>query len=34
MMPSRNIQVAEVAIFLLLIVPSMVLSLFAIRQGS
>ena len=33
MTPSRKIQAAEVAIFLLLIVPSMVLSLFVIRQG-
>lgn len=33
MAPSRKIQAAEVAIFLLLIVPSLVLSLFVIRQG-
>ena len=33
MAPSPKVQEAEVAVFLLLIVPSMVLSLFAIRQG-
>ena len=33
MAPSGNLQAAEVAVFLLLIVPSMVLSLFVIRQG-
>jgi uncharacterized protein len=33
MEPRRNIQTAEVAVFLLLIVPSLVLSLFVIRQG-
>jgi uncharacterized protein len=33
MTPSRNVQMAEVAVFLLLIVPSTVLSLFVIRQG-
>jgi uncharacterized protein len=33
MAPARNVQATEVAVFLLLIVPSLVLSLFAIRQG-
>jgi uncharacterized protein len=33
MAPSQKVQAGEVAVFLLLIVPSMVLSLFAIRQG-
>ena len=33
MAPSRKVQAAEVAVFLLLIVPSLVLSLFVIRQG-
>lgn len=33
MTPGRNVQAAEVAVFLLLIVPSTVLSLFVIRQG-
>lgn len=33
MEPSRKMQATEVAVFLLLIVPSLVLSLFAIRQG-
>lgn len=33
MAPSREVQAGEVAVFLLLIVPSMALSLFAIRQG-
>jgi uncharacterized protein len=33
MEPSRKIQATEVAVFLLLIVPSLVLSLFVIRQG-
>jgi uncharacterized protein len=33
MEPRRNVQTAEVAVFLLLIVPSLVLSLFVIRQG-
>ena len=33
MAPSRKVQAAEVAVFLLLIVPSMALSLFAIRLG-
>lgn len=31
--PSRKVQAVEVGVFLLLIVPSMALSLFAIRQG-
>ena len=33
MASSRNVQAVEVAVFLLLIVPSLVLSLFVIRQG-
>ena len=33
MEPSRKIQTTEIAVFLLLIVPSLVLSLFVIRQG-
>lgn len=33
MAPSRKVQAGEVAVFLLLIVPSLVLSLFVIRQG-
>ncbi len=33
MPPNPKVQAMEVAVFLLLIVPSMVLSLFAIRQG-
>ena len=33
MAPSRNVQATEVAVFLFLIVPSLVLSLFVIRQG-
>ncbi len=33
MAPSRNVPATEVAVFLLLIVPSLVLSLFVIRQG-
>jgi uncharacterized protein len=33
MAPDPKVQATEVAVFLLLIVPSMVLSLFAIRQG-
>jgi membrane protease YdiL (CAAX protease family) len=33
MAPSRKVLTAEVAVFLLLIVPSLVLSLFVIRQG-
>jgi membrane protease YdiL (CAAX protease family) len=33
MAPNRKVQAGEVAVFLLLIVPSLALSLFAIRQG-
>jgi hypothetical protein len=33
MAPSRKTQAGEVAVFLLLIVPSIALSLFSIRQG-
>ena len=32
MAPRQNVQAAEVAVFLFLIVPSLILSLFAIRQ--
>ena len=32
--PSRRVQAVELGVFLLLIVPSMVLSLFVIRQGN
>jgi CAAX protease family protein len=32
--PGRNIQTTEVAVFLFLILPSMVLSLFVVRQGN
>jgi uncharacterized protein len=31
--PGRNVELAEIAVFLFLIVPSMILSLFAVRQG-